>query len=182
MPYNVTYVLRKNCGDVMGKQTTKFTPERREVILYAISRGMTYSLSAQSAGISYSGYLGWMKRGEAEVEADEKWHELPADERIGDPPVITEYGIFYLDVKKAESDAVQRWVDRIQDAAEDDKHWHAAAWMLERRYPREYGQHTTVAGDPDNPLVMPVQPTIVEVRLTTDAYEASLQDEPEAED
>jgi hypothetical protein len=40
-------------------------------------------------------------------------------------------------------------LERIQKAGEENKNWRAAAWVLERRHPEEFGRHTphTINGD-----------------------------------
>jgi hypothetical protein len=42
---------------------------------------------------------------------------------------------------RAEGEATVRWLLLIEQAAATD--WRAAAWKLERRYPREYGRNVT---------------------------------------
>lgn len=46
---------------------------------------------------------------------------------------------FMQAIKEAEGHAVTRWLEQI-DAAAEAGSWQAAAWMLERRYPQEYGR------------------------------------------
>lgn len=105
---------------------TKYRPEVVERVAEAIGLGATYELAAAYGGISY--------------ETLRVWNETkPA---------------FSAALKEAEGEAAVRWLKRIEAAAEDDKHWQAAAWKLERRYPQEYGrtvatqEHTGAAGGP----------------------------------
>jgi hypothetical protein len=52
---------------------------------------------------------------------------------------------------RAEGEATVRWLQTIENAAGGD--WRAAAWKLERRYPREYGRNVTeVRGKPEEPI------------------------------
>ena len=43
-------------------------------------------------------------------------------------------------LKKAEAEYKEVLLDRISGASEKPQHWTAAAWLLERKYPDEYGK------------------------------------------
>lgn len=94
---------------------SKFTEDTRKRILEAIELGSTYELAAAYGGISYATLNDWLKR---------------EDE---------EYLKFSEDVKQAEGKAAIGWLTKIEKAATDGN-WQAAAWKLERRYPREFGR------------------------------------------
>jgi hypothetical protein len=47
---------------------------------------------------------------------------------------------FFTEFKKAEATAALKWLDQI-DLAIENGHWHAAAWKLERRYPKDYARN-----------------------------------------
>lgn len=57
-------------------------------------------------------------------------------------------------MESAEAKALRRNLLLVQIAAQEPKHWQAAAWLLERRYPESFGrrEHVTHAGDSDSPL------------------------------
>ena len=76
----------------------------------ALELGATYERAAAAGGISYTSFARWRR-------------EQPA---------------FAAAVEAAEWKATAGWLGSIRDAAGGD--WRAAAWMLERRYPREYGK------------------------------------------
>ena len=42
---------------------TKLTPELQQIIGDGVSLGLTYSLAAESAGVTYKTYSEWIKRG-----------------------------------------------------------------------------------------------------------------------
>lgn len=46
-------------------------------------------------------------------------------------------------IKRAQSMHERRLLGRIDTAARDPKHWTAAAWILERRYPEKYALRLT---------------------------------------
>lgn len=98
---------------------TKFTEGTRKKILNGIAMGATYELAAQYGGVAYNTFNEWMKKGEAEEDG--------------------EYRDFYEAIKQAEGKAAVGWLAKIEKAASDGS-WQAAAWKIERRYPKEYGR------------------------------------------
>ncbi len=94
----------------MKGRPTKFTPITREAILQALRLGNTRTCAAEAAGIDHGTLSHWTAR----------------------------YPEFLTEVKKAEAEAQQRAVKVIVDAAPTS--WQAAAWLLERRHPNEWGK------------------------------------------
>lgn len=82
--------------------------------------GSTYEMACNFAGISYQTFRNWMMGGEKGTG---------------------KYADLYQAVKQAEGRAAVGWLAKIEKAA-NEGHWQAAAWKLERRYPREYGRTT----------------------------------------
>lgn len=95
----------------MAGRKSKYTPETIEKLTHALSMGATYELACAYAGISFDTFNDWRK---------EKVEFLEA-------------------IKEAEGRAVVGWLAKIEKAA-NDGNWQAAAWKLERRYPRDYGR------------------------------------------
>lgn len=120
----------------MGRPT-KFTLETRERILQAIGLGATYELAASYGGVSYELFRQWMARGRGLSEKKEKARK-PRNLSDAD----AEFLAFFEDVTRAEHDAAIKWLAKIELAASGSD-WRAAAWKLERRYPREYGRSVT---------------------------------------
>ncbi len=90
---------------------SKLTPETQKRICDALVMGATYELASKYAGIHYDTLREWMNTKPAFSDA----------------------------VKEAEGRAVIGWLAKIEKAASDGN-WQAAAWKLERRYPRSYGR------------------------------------------
>lgn len=113
---------------------SKFTPETIAKLTQAIRLGATYDLAAKSAGISYDTFNNW-KTGKTFPKGTTKEQKVQFIEAI----------------EKAEGDAAVQWLTKIEKAANDGA-WQAAAWKLERRYPRDYGrtvqEHTGAEGAP----------------------------------
>lgn len=94
-----------------GGVPTKRTPENLQKIVQAIKLGATYELAAAYAGMHYDTFNEWRK----------------------DDPDFSEA------IKQAEGQAAVLLLAKIEQAATDGN-WQAAAWKLERRYPKMYGR------------------------------------------
>jgi len=90
---------------------TKFTSERRDIILDTLRRGASLAAAAAAAGVNPDTVLNWRRARAA----------------------------FALQVDQAMAEGALRALDAIWTAAESGD-WRAAAWLLERRYPEEYGR------------------------------------------
>lgn len=97
---------------------TKLTDAVRDGIVEAVELGATWEAAAQSAGIGVSTLREWRRRGEA-----------------GEDP----FSAFVAELQKAEAAGIGRCLRVIRQAAEGGQ-WQAAAWLLERRYPADYGR------------------------------------------
>jgi len=132
---------------------TKLTPEVQKTICDTVSGGGTDRVACLRAGISVSGLGEWKRRGAA-----------------GEEP----YAAFLAAYKRAEGDFGLRNLALIGKAAQDGT-WQAAAWLLERRYPEEYGrkvvqgqfEHSGPGGGP-----LEVATTTVPLGLTEEEAEA----------
>lgn len=104
-------------------------------ICQALRVGATYELAAQFAGISYSTLLRWRK--DAETAAP------------GTPEALLRERML-----ETEGQAAVGWLAKIEQSASDGN-WQAAAWKLERRYPRDYGKTVQEhIGDDEKPLTI----------------------------
>ncbi|MBF0607433.1 MAG: hypothetical protein SFH39_00965 [Candidatus Magnetobacterium sp. LHC-1] len=81
--------------------------------------GADKKTACESCGIHYDTFRRWMQKGEKEKTGI--------------------YRNLYNVIKKALADNEIRLIAIIQKAAEVD--WKAAAWMLERKYPDNWGRH-----------------------------------------
>ncbi len=98
-------------------QPTKCTPEAKEKMLYAISKGAPYQLACDYAGVHITTFLNWKAKAEEEG--------------------IPEYVEFFKELKTKQGATAVRWLEKI-DEAMDDGTWTAAAWKLERRQGRYF--------------------------------------------
>lgn len=109
-----------------GPKWTKLTPEVEETILRHLRTGAFRKHAAEAAGVTEFAFDDWMRRG-AE----------------GEKP----FAQFAQKVRKAQAeDAIrsQSIITRAQ-LGKIDGDWKAAAWTLERKYPKLYGQAAMAA-------------------------------------
>lgn len=104
---------------------SKFTVEVRQKILDSITAGATYDLAAQFAGVSYDTFNTWMKKAKRENSKD---------------PEQAAYVAFANAVEQANAQMAVSALTAIQLSGE----WQARAWILERRFPEQYGKQLTV--------------------------------------
>lgn len=104
---------------------SKLTDDVQQVIVDAITRGNIYSASAERAGIDYATFKRWMEKGEREE------------------PEFTRYRAFRAAILVANAECQDVQLTRINHAASHGT-WQAAAWILERRFPEEWGRKDKV--------------------------------------
>jgi len=102
---------------------SKLTPATKQKLLDAVALGSTYTKACYFAGITYATFRAWMIRGEAQKTGI--------------------YKDFFDEMKAAEGTAAVGFLANIVEAANKGD-WKAAAWLLERRYPKEYGRRSIV--------------------------------------
>lgn len=101
-----------------GRKPSKLTPETRDRILLFVRNGNTKKAAAEAAGIDEATLYRWIQRGDA-----------------GEHP----YGQFVVDFRRAIAEWQAGLVARIIQAATVEGKWQAAAWLLERRDPANWG-------------------------------------------
>ena len=115
---------------------SKLTPELTADVDKYISMGMTNQDVCNLVGIEESTFYKWLQTAE-EPGADEK------------------YVKFSDTVKKALSNFKAQHVLNILKASKLPQHWQASAWMLERKFPKEFGKidRLAVEREDDNGMI-----------------------------
>lgn len=108
----------------MGRKPTLLKPEVREVLLQAIKLGMNNTRACEYAMISYTSLKNWLAQAEIDVSLG-----LTREKSI--------YVAFLLDLKKARAQMQYKHLQQIDVASFNT--WQASAWLLERRFPEEFG-------------------------------------------
>ena len=86
-------------------------------LIKAVAAGNTYEVSCRLMKISHNTF--------------QRWRET-------DP-------IFQAKVEQAQAKAISGNIAVIQQAAQSGKHWQAAAWWLERKYPQDWALRQVIA-------------------------------------
>ena len=115
---------------LMGRPTV-FNQEIADRVIEGVSRGLTMKNAASYGGISYSTLNRWRRRGEDSNEDDE-------------------FCQFWKRLERAKGEAALRLLNCVNSAAESGE-WKAATWILERRYPDEWGKNAS-GHDPVEPI------------------------------
>lgn len=127
-------------------------------ILESIRAGATYKLAAQAGGISYDLLRDWLRRADAAEEGDEEYTEFAAE------------------LRAAEIDGLDRSLTVIRSSQD----WRSHAWLLERRWPEDYGkrEHLELSGDDTKPITV-TSLTVVPVKRTDDDLHEGAPDDSE---
>lgn len=98
----------------------KLDKRRRQRVVEAVSAGLTREQQAAYAGCARSTLQDAIARGRADSRGI--WHDWVAE------------------LEEAEARAIVANIALIQRSARDGT-WQAAAWLLERRYPQQFGRY-----------------------------------------
>lgn len=107
----------------------KFIPETVGLLMKGVRAGLPYHLAAEAAGIGETTFYEW-QRGEFPRGADK---DLKAH--------------FAEDLMRAKGGSAARLMILVNNAAAED--WRAAAWILERRFPQDFGKQLLELSGPD---------------------------------
>jgi hypothetical protein len=164
----------------VGSCVVKFGPEVRSLIVAALKRGATQKLAAEYAGVDPRTVKGWLAKGRENLAAIEEWDRSGLDTL---EPALDAFGQFVLEVGQARAAADFELVGCISDAARAGE-WRAAASLLARRRPAEFGDHlavSAVSGPDEDGERRDVTGDLLE-RLTVAARRVrGERDEPEGE-
>lgn len=136
---------------------TKLTPEASAKLCKAMSTGCLEGDAAAAAGIDRGTLSRWLKRGRAEG-AREPYKAFA--EAFDNAAKVAKVGLLAVIHGAVRGEKGEKgWVR--------EPSWKAAAWLLERRYPEEYGRRDrlqlTGAGGDAAPVRVDVQALLVDV-------------------
>jgi len=109
----------------------KLTARLIKEVKRALGEVMYFSVVRRALGISKSSWHRWYRRGREE----EQRLEHPRTKPI---PAEALYRDFYFEVRRALARAEIADATAVKDASA--KHWQAAAWRLERRFPSRWAR------------------------------------------
>lgn len=111
-------------------------------IVDAVQIGATYKLAAKYAGVNLQQFYIWIKRAEQIILRIERDRISDSEPMVDEADMV--YLEFYMRLQEAEGKAAYSWLQAINDAATVENKWQAAAWLLERRHPEDYGKKSAV--------------------------------------
>jgi hypothetical protein len=130
------YLLSTIKNGVIMPRPTKLTHEVQQKIGENVSLGLTYSLAAAAAGVTYQSLNSWMQRGRTEESG--KYYNL------------------YKYIQTCNADAAKVLLERLKKAA-DAGNCQACMWILERRFSEDFRRRvykeTNVVSENQNVIV-----------------------------
>lgn len=110
----------------------KITYELIAAICEDVAQGFSFDQAALNNGISASTFFRWRQKG-LDPNSESIYHEFVAALEIA--------------AEFSESEALQL----IRSSAKIDRNWKAAAWFLERRFPKKYARrHIQMTNNPES--------------------------------
>lgn len=140
----------------MGRRTI-LDKETIETVERLIDSGLTINAICGAIGIHISTFYDWLNKGEAENATGL-------------------YLEFSEAVKRGRAGLQARWLSRIEDAAADPKTWTAAAWLLERSFPQDFGRRTQVDVSVNEGTIAEIERLAIELGVATPELEEDIDD------
>ena len=114
----------------------KLTKDRIDLVADALRKGAIIKHACAHAGISDTSYHNWYK------EFKENGLEpLDPDESLGANPNREELLSYFV---RETTTALSGYASKLLDKIHEANSWQAAAWILERRFPEEFGRRAAV--------------------------------------
>ena len=126
----------------MGRRTKLLNKDIYNNIIKLIKNGNYIKTACIANGITYSTYNNW-----------EHWaNDYSMDSSNGNEGKKI-YFDFFEELKRAEAENIARNVENIQQASEKNNQWPASAWLLERKYPADFGKRMELEVGPSKVLL-----------------------------
>lgn len=121
----------------MGRRTKLLNKDVKDTILKYIRNGNYIKTACMASGISEATYYSWVQKAE---------HPNDNGNSV--------YAEFLKDLKKVEAENIAHNVENIQGASDNDhRNWMASAWLMERKYPAEFGKRLELGVGPSKVLL-----------------------------
>jgi len=155
---------------------TKLSNEKIRGLRDAVELGCAHRDACRLVGVSPSSFYDWMRIGrrlEKEIgEGERDIGSLSTAEQ--------QYLTLVVELETAEAGLIKRNLYLLQRAAQQTKHWTAAAWMLERKRPDEFGRRQRLeigeiaeVRDPNDVIQEMARRTLGEPAATEDTPDAT---------
>lgn len=124
--------------DKIMARRSKLTKKTTEAICDAITIGATYEIAAVWGGVTPRTFYYWMERGRKESDRLEQLEIDKPDEAHKSAPDEAKFFQFFHKVFQSNVEAGVGWLNVISNSAAVDPVW--ARYLLEQRFPKDYGQ------------------------------------------
>ena len=126
----------------LGQPTKLLKKDVKDTIISFIRNGNYIKTACMAAGISNATFHNWVNRAG-------NYHPDNGDEQD------KIYFDFLEELKMAEAENIARNVQNIQSYGDSSKqsNWTASAWLLERKYPSEFGRRMELEVGPSKVLI-----------------------------
>jgi transposase-like protein len=131
---------------------------KQKLIVDALTAGNYIETAAKIAGVAPASIYSWLDKGRTASDLIQAGHDIDENDRI--------YMEFAEAVEKARAQAEARNLLLIQQAAQSGT-WQAAAWYLERSFPKRWGRKDKLemTGKDEGPLEVTVSPADLEAKV-----------------
>lgn len=140
-----------------GGRPTKLTPETKKKLLDGIKIGMPIDAAVSVAGIDKVTFYSWKNRGEKDTKGifREFLNSLKEAEAIGIASLLqtihkSTQGGNVKTFKKTVKDSAGNIISVTEEERMVPIQFTPAAWILERRFPNQFGRNREVKSDLDN--------------------------------
>ena len=110
----------------------KLTKARIDLVADALRKGAIIKQACACAGISDTSYHNWYKEFK-----ENRLEPLDPDESLGTNPNREELLSYFV---RETTTALSGYASKLLDKIHEANSWQAAAWILERRFPEEFGR------------------------------------------
>ena len=133
-----------------GRGGSILSEELIDAVAELIRKGNYIDRACAAAGISKEVYRAWLKQG-GKINRQANHRGISIEEMADGDPILIMRARFARAILRASAQAEDKDVARIDRHADDD--WRAAAWRLERRFPKRWGQRKLeITGAEGGPL------------------------------
>lgn len=114
----------------------KLTKERINLVADALRKGAIIKQACACAGISDTSYHNWYKEFK-----ENRLEPLDPDESLGANPNREELLSYFV---RETTTALNGYASRLLEKIHEASSWQSAAWILERRFPEDFGRRAAV--------------------------------------
>ena len=137
----------------------KLSKARIDTVANALRKGAIIKQACACAGISDTTYHNWYKEFK-----DNNLEPLDPDESLSAIPERGELLSYFV---RETTTALNNYASKLLDKIHEANSWQAAAWILERRFPEEFGRRAAVRPDDSDRVTQAETETAAQTQSAT---------------